>query len=52
MEQFDSLELHQDAADSHYGDTKQHIERLLQWAQSHDKLEHAPTDDDPLQVAG
>jgi len=47
-ERFDELEHRQDVADHRYDDTEQHIERLLQWAQSHDESEHAPTDDDPF----
>ena len=46
VERFGELENHQDIADSHYDDTEQHIEQLLQWTQSHDKSEHAPTDND------
>ena len=48
VERFDELERCQDVADHRYNDTKQHIKRLLQWAQSHDESEHAPTDDDPF----
>jgi len=47
-ERFDELERRQDVADRRYDDTEQHIERLLQWAQSHNESEHAPTDDDPF----
>jgi len=47
-ERFDELEHHEDVADCRYDDTEQHIERLLQWAQSHDESEYAPTDDDPF----
>jgi len=45
-EQFYELEHRQDVADHRYDDTEQHIERFLQWAQSHDELEHAPTNND------
>jgi len=48
VERFDELECCQDVANSNYGDTGQHIEQLLQWAQSRDESEHAPTNDDPF----